>query len=92
MAIQIQYQVAFNTAAGSTIIQLGGNLTVHTLIFPKATTGLVYLATGVNTGTTILWTIPTGAIGSLRFDAGFANGLSIATAAADAYAVTYQTP
>lgn len=92
MAIQNQYQVVFNTASGTALIQLGGNLTVHTLNFPKATTGIVYLTTGVGSGTTILWTIPSGAIGSLRFDSVFANGLAIGAVAADAYAVTYQTP
>ncbi len=94
MAIQIQYQVLYasGTAAGTALVQLGGNGTLHTLIFPKATTGVSYLTTGVGSGTTILWTIPSGAIGSLLFNAVYANGLAVGTVAADAFAVTYQTP
>ncbi len=93
MAIQIQYQIAFNTASGTLMIQPAGNLTVHTLNFPKATSGTVYLTTGGNTsGTAIIWTIPSGAIGSLILDAAFASGLAIGAVAADAYAITWQTP
>ncbi len=92
MAIQNQYQVVFNTASGTNLIQLGGNMTMHTLNFPKATSGVVYLTTGVGSGTTILWTIPAASIGSLRFDCSLVNGLAIGAVAADAYAVTWQTP
>lgn len=90
MSIQNQYQKVFNVAAGSTVIQTAGNLTVHTLIFPKATAGLVYLTNGGDS--TPLFTYPIASIGCHILDAGFASGLAIGANSADAYIVTYQTP
>ena len=90
MAIQNQYQKVFNIAAGSTVIQTSGNVTVHTIIFPKATAGLVYLTNGSDS--TPLFTYPAASIGCHILDAGFANGLAVGAVSADAYIVTYQTP
>ena len=92
MSIQNQYQVVFNTASGTAIVQGKGNVTMHTINFPKATAGLVFLATNLSSGTSIVWTLPIATIGSLRFDCGFPDGLAVQANSADAYAVTFQTP
>lgn len=88
--IQNQYQLkVVNAATGTAVVVASGNATIHTVNFPKATSGVSYLTAADGT---IIVTYPTGSIGSMRYDAAFPGGVSIGTVAADSVHVTYQAP
>lgn len=89
--LQPQFQLAaYNLASGSTIIAATGNVTVHTVNFPKASAGIVRLADGDGVVSKVIY--PAASIGSLILDSSFANGLSVNAATADSFTVTYQIP
>lgn len=91
MSIQNQYQVAaYNVSSGSTTIAATGNVTVHTVDFPKASAGIVRLADGDGSISRIIY--PAASIGCMVLDASFANGLQVNAASADSFTVTYQIP
>lgn len=88
--IENQYQLsAINATSGTLTVVAIGNVTVHTVNFPIATTGIVKVANG--DGSTNI-DFPVGSIGSMRLDASFSKGLAIHAAASDSVSVTYQIP
>lgn len=84
-----QYTPTHITTATTTVIASSGNVTMHTISFPKATTGTVTVQNGAGSS---LMVYPVGSIGSMLLDAIYPNGLQIVTSAADAVVVTTQTP
>lgn len=85
--IQPQYVPTFITTATTTTIAGAGNITVHTISFPKATAGTV---TVQNAAGDSLFVFPVASIGSMILDIIFPVGLKIVTASADAVIVTTQ--
>lgn len=90
MAIQNQFQLrAYNAASGTVTVVTSGNVTIHSISFPKASAGIVKLANG--DGSTNI-DFPAASIGSLILDGMFPNGLALNAASADSFTVAYQIP
>ena len=88
--IQNQYQPTYISTNTDTVLAASGNISVHTVSFPKASAGAVTLKD--KAGTTYLVFPASTVAGSYRLDAVFANGLTVTTASADVVIVTTQTP
>ena len=87
MATENQYQLAIvNAATGTTVVVSTGNVRVHSINFPKATSGIVKVANG--DGSTRI-DFPAASIGSMILDAIFPVGLSVNAASAESFTVTY---
>lgn len=85
---QFQYKaISTNT---TTVFAASGNITVHTVCFPKATAGTV---TFQDAAAAAYITFPASTVaGTYRLDSVFGNGLSVVTASADNVVVTYKIP
>lgn len=80
-----------NTQTTTVIESAAKNITVHTISFPKATSGTVTLQSGA--GVTYTGAVyPIGSIGSIVLDASFPVGLQVVTSAADMLVVTTNQP
>ncbi len=89
--VQNQYQLTYISTATTTTIQSAGNITIHTITCPIATTGTVTF-NDVTGSPVTYFVLPIGSIGSFRLDSICANGLKVVTSAADKVIVTTQTP
>ncbi len=87
--IQNQYQFSSNAAAGTLTIKTSGNLTIHTIVSPVASTGTYLLKNGAFA---TIATFPIGTIGTLLLDASIPNGAYLVSSATDNVIVTHQTP
>lgn len=87
--IQNQYQLKYISTNATTVIAASGNLTLHTVSIPVATTGTITLQ---DKDGSAYFVFPIGAVGPFRFDCICANGLSVVTSASDKVVFTYQTP
>lgn len=86
----LQYVPKHIATAGTTVVAAAGNVTVHTVNFPKATVGTTIFASAANV---VYGTFPIGSVGSLILDAVYPNGLSVGTTSAlDFITVTTDTP
>lgn len=87
--IHIEYEIVTNTSSGTLVVVTAGNLTVHTIVSPIASTGTYTLK---NAAFATVFVFPIGTIGTMLLDAVFPSGLSIVSSAADSVIVTYQKP
>ncbi len=88
----LQYKLnSVNQAAGSTTtVAALGNVTVHTVNFPKATVGTTIF---YSSALVAYNTFPIGSIGSMILDASYPNGLLVVTGSPlDFVTVTTDTP
>ncbi len=86
----LNYVPKFIAASGTTVVAAAGNVTVHTVNFPRATVGTTIFASAANV---VYGTFPIGSIGSIVLDAVFPNGLSVGTTSSlDFVTVTTETP
>lgn len=86
-----QYQLSYISTQTTTTVLAAGNLTVHTVTCPIATTGTVTFEDVAGSPATY-FVLPIGSIGSFRLDTLLPNGLKIVTSAADKVITSYQTP
>jgi hypothetical protein len=85
-----QYVPKHIATSGTTIIAASGNITVHTVSFPKATVGTTVFSASDNT---VYCTWPIGSIGSMILDSSYGKGLIVNTGSAlDFITVTTDTP
>lgn len=87
--IQPEFQLVYNATSGTTVVVASGNVLVHTLVSPIASTGTILLKDA--TFATVA-SFPIGTIGTMILDAKFGNGLTMVKSASDSAGVTYQTP
>jgi len=84
MIIQ-QYQQTYISSTTPAVIAASGNLTLHTVVVPKALSGT---ATFANSAATTYFVLPAASIGSLQFDCSIPNGLTVTMSAAEKIIVT----
>lgn len=89
--VQNQYQLTYISSATTTTIASAGNISIHTVTCPIATTGTVTF-TDVTGSPVTYFVLPIGSIGSFKLDSICGNGLKVVTSAADKVIVTTQTP
>ena len=88
--IENQYQLVVGTASGTAAVDTS-NLTVHTVVSPKASAGVISLKNPTTFASYV--DFPVGTIGTLILDASFPAGLSVYLSGADAaVCITYQKP
>lgn len=87
--VQPKFQPLHITTATTAVMATSGNVTVHSVNFPKATTGTLTLQSG--TGGSIM-VFPIGSIGAMILDAVYPSGLQAVTSAEDSVVITYQIP
>lgn len=66
----------------TTSVVTGGNVHIHTIVCPKATTGTVTFNDVAGSPATY-FVLPIGSIGTFIMDAVYPNGLSVITSAGD---------
>jgi hypothetical protein len=88
--LQYKLNTVNQAVGGTTSIVASGNITVHTVSFPKATVGTTLF---YGSGNVLGATFPIGSIGCLVLDACFPNGLSVVTGSVNDFVlVTTDTP
>lgn len=85
------FQLSYISTNTTTTIAASGNVKIHTVNCPIATTGTVTFED--ITGTPVVYfVLPIGSIGSFILDSSAPNGLKIVTSAADVVITTYKLP
>lgn len=84
-----QYQTTYISSATTTTIKSAGNITIHTVNCPIATTGTI---TFQNASGTAYFVLPIGSIGSFILDCSCPSGLAVVTSAGDKVIITTKTP
>lgn len=84
-----QYQPTAIKTATTTTIASAGNITIHTVICPKALAGTATFQSGTAAEYFVL---PIGSIGSFLLDSCYPAGLAVVTSAGDTVLVTTQVP
>lgn len=86
----LQYKLNPINASGTTVIAAAGNITVHTVSFPRATVGTTIFSPATGAA---YQTFPIGSIGCMILDAAYPSGLSVFSGSAqDFITVTTDTP
>lgn len=85
-----QYQLtAISTQTTTTIVSAGVNMTLFSVVCPKATSGTVTLTDVAGSPTTYL-VLPIGSIGTFLYKCIIPNGLKVVTSAADTVFVNWK--
>lgn len=85
------YQIGAITTQTTTTVAASGNVRLHTVNFPKATSGTVTFE-DISGSPVVYFTFPIGSIGCMILDGSCPNGLKIVTSAADTCVFAYQVP
>lgn len=85
------YQLIAISTQTTTTVAASGNVRIHTVICPKATTGTVTFEDIAGSPATY-FVLPIGSIGCFILDASAPNGLKVVTSAADTVLINYQIP